>query len=996
MQRVGSAVPVDGASTPIQNPSPLRHVMTLRLVRAALLCLLVIPAPAFADAGGALAGYSVTTWTEKEGLPAGRVRALAQGDDGYLWLGLETGLVRFDGVRFARWDSSRMPEGSVWSLLSARDHSLWIGFSGATPIVRLHNGRMTPFGAAEGLPNTLAATFYEDREGVLWAGTLSGLFRFTGKKWERVDVSDATAVIGVFEDGEGRMLAATPAGVYRRPSSNAPFELVARVSVASNVYSSFTRDHAGAVWVTDFHDGFHRLDQKAALTPPTSMRGWGVQLLNDRRGAMWVATQGQGLWRVTPSADGRAPGVSVATMRDGLASEAVQALLEDREGNLWVGTPGGLQRLSPHRVTPRRDLGVARALESTPDGSMWVGTSSGLMRFTGGDSRLYTEADGLPGSVVLALHAGPRGELWIATELGVAVYESGRFTRLPLPKDAVLPRIFAIATAGEDVWLRDFFFRLHHWRNGALLPVDDLPEPFRTNVRSVHTDRNGHVWFGAGDGQLAERDPSGALQVRQLPIGGAVRLYEDREGVLWVGGDDGMSRIAGGEVLHITRAAGFPGSVKSIAEDKTGVLWVGLGTGVIRLEKPRFLEAARSGDARKLLYRFFNAADGVAGIPIAEGTCTGVRGADGRIWFVTSGGLTIVDPDRVGPPPVMPPVRIESVTADAQKFDPQLGLFAPSRTSHLHIAFTALTLTDPTRIRFRYRLDGFDHDWVDPGGSREAVYTNLPPQQYRFVVEATNGDGVWTPGTTWNFGVEPMFYQTRAFLVVMAALAGLVVAVVWRLRVRGVRREFALVLAERIRMSRAIHDTLLQGLAGLALQMDDLSHTLDAADPASARPRVVKIRRMVEEYIREARQSIWDLRSPRLTQSDLPNALKQVGERAIGERAVTLDFSVKGTPHRCAPGVEEQLLHIGQEAVNNAVQHGRATRVDMEIAYDDGHTRLRVSDDGCGFDPGTLYGANGHYGLISMRERAEQVKGRVRIDSAPGRGTLVEAVVPSV
>ena len=175
----------------------------------------------------------------------------------------------------------------------------------------------------------------------------------------------------------------------------------------------------------------------------------------------------------------------------------------------------------------------------------------------------------------------------------------------------------------------------------------------------------------------------------------------------------------------------------------------------------------------------------------------------------------------------MPPVRIESVTADAQKFDPQSGLFAPSRTSHLHIAFTALTLTDPTRIRFRYRLDGFDHDWIDPGSSREAVYTNLPPRQYRFVVEATNGDGVWTPGATWNFGVEPMFYQTRWFAVLMTAMAGLVVAAVWRLRVRSVRRQFALVLAERIRMSRAIHDTLLQGLAGLALQMDDLSHTLD-------------------------------------------------------------------------------------------------------------------------------------------------------------------------
>jgi signal transduction histidine kinase len=365
------------------------------------------------------------------------------------------------------------------------------------------------------------------------------------------------------------------------------------------------------------------------------------------------------------------------------------------------------------------------------------------------------------------------------------------------------------------------------------------------------------------------------------------------------------------------------------------------------------------------------------------------------MWFVTSGGVTVVDPARVGPPPVMPLVRIESVTADAQKFDPQSGLFGPSRTSHLHITFTALTLTDPTRIRFRYRLDGFDHDWIDPGTSREAVYTNLPPRQYRFVVEATNGDGEWTPGATWNFGIEPMFYQTKWFYFGVAATAALMVAAMWRLRVQRVRRQFALVLGERIRMSRAIHDTLLQGLAGLALQVDDLSHTLDGTDPALARGRMLKIRKQVEDYIREARQSIWDLRSPRLASSDLPRALKEAGERVIDGKPVQFDVTVRGTPHRCPPVVEEQLLHIGQEALNNAVQHGGATRVGVEIAYDDDQMRLRVSDDGCGFDTADTAGFDGHYGLISMRERAEQVKGRVVIESAPGRGTRVEAVVPT-
>jgi len=976
-----------------------RSIVTTKraLVTAALVTALApVPSLYAATQGTTLAGYAVTTWTEKEGLPAGRIRAIAQGFEGYLWLGLETGLVRFDGVRFVPWAGAPLPPGTVWSLLTSRDHSLFVGLTGPMPIARIRDGQTTLYGAASGLPNTLVVSLYEDRGGAVWAATLAGLFRFDGRRWARVDLasSDTQSVIGVYEDGGGRLWTATPAAVFRRDTPGGPFELVRRMDVASNVYFSFSRDRDGTMWMSDFHEGFRRLAGERPAPRSVGHAGWGVQLLHDRRGTMWVATQGQGLWHVrTDAATGRQT-TDVATMRDGLASDAVQALVEDREGNLWLGTPGGLQRLSPQRVTPRRDLGVARVLEAMPDGTLWLGTASGLTRFSGSEARAFTRADGLPGSVVLALHKGVNGDLWVATERGVATYTNGRFVPLRLPAGANLPRIFAIATSGKDVWLRDFYYRLHRWRDGRLLPVDDIPDPFRKNLLSMHADRRGRLWMGGAGGQLGLRQADGAFTSRQLPIGGIVRLHTDMDGTLWAGGDEGMSRIAGSEVVTLTRAQGFPGSVKSIVEDRRGDLWIGVGSGIVRVEKSQFMRAALD-PATRLRYRFFNAADGVAGIPIAEGTCTGVRAADGRMWFVTSGGVTVVDPDRVGPPPVMPPVRIESVTADAQKFDPQSGLLGPSRTSHLHITFTALTLTDPTRIRFRHRLDGFDHDWIDPGASREAVYTNLPPRQYRFVVEATNGDGEWTPGATWNFGIEPMFYQTRWFYLAVAAALVLFVAVLWRLRVQRVRRQFALVLAERIRMSRAIHDTLLQGLAGLALQVDDLSHTLEGTEPERARGRVLKIRKQVEEYMREARQSIWDLRSPRLASSDLPRALKEAGERAIDGKPVQFDFVVKGTPHRCPPVIEEQLLHIGQEAMNNAVQHGGASRVGVEIAYDDDHTRLRVSDDGCGFDTTGATDFQGHYGLISMRERAEQVKGRVVIESAPGHGTRVEAVVPT-
>jgi signal transduction histidine kinase len=353
-----------------------------------------------------------------------------------------------------------------------------------------------------------------------------------------------------------------------------------------------------------------------------------------------------------------------------------------------------------------------------------------------------------------------------------------------------------------------------------------------------------------------------------------------------------------------------------------------------------------------------------------------------------------VDPARIGASPPLPPIRIESVTADGQRFDPETRLFEPSRASHVHVVFNALTLTDPTRVRFRYRLDGFDHDWVDAGASREASYLNLPPGRYTFIVEATNGDGVWKAGATSAFGIAPMFYQALWFYVVCAVAAAAAVAGAWRLRVAQVRRQFALVLGERIRMSREIHDTLLQGLAGLALEIDDLSHNIEGSKPG-ARDRVLAIRRRVETYLREARLSIWDLRSPELATKDLPQALREVGQRAIGDRPVRLDFVVNGTPQRCPPRVKEQLLLIGQEAISNAVRHGHPTRVDLELVCDDQRTCLRVSDDGRGFDPDDAGHADGHYGLRGMRERAEQVRGTIVIESAPGRGTRIEATVPT-
>jgi signal transduction histidine kinase len=321
------------------------------------------------------------------------------------------------------------------------------------------------------------------------------------------------------------------------------------------------------------------------------------------------------------------------------------------------------------------------------------------------------------------------------------------------------------------------------------------------------------------------------------------------------------------------------------------------------------------------------------------------------------------------------------------------GTDLPARAKRLQIDYSVLNLTSPQKIRFRYRLEGFDSDWIDAGSERQAIYSNLGPRKYVFRVEADNDDGMWAePGAVWAFSVSPVYYQTPQFVVACVVLVAFLIWLIWRYRVRQMRAQFAMLVGERVRLSREIHDTLLQSLVGVALECQDMADELGPVN-ADHRNRFVSLRRQVEEYIREARQSIFDLRSPKLESSDLSAALRQVGQRATAGK-IAFEFTVTGTMQRWPANVEQQLLRIGQEAVVNAIRHASASTIRMELHYASSSLMLRVADDGTGFDPETASGPDGHYGLVSMKERAENLGADFKIVSAAGQGTIVETTVP--
>ena len=946
-----------------------------------------------------LGDYTIATWGERDGVPPGRIRTIRQDSDGYLWLATDAGLIRFDGARFDEWHGtagSRLPSGAATSLLIARDRSIWvgIGISGPSAVARIRNGAFTLYGHAEGLSGRYVLSLTEDRAGTVWAATFQGLFQFRGERWRAVGPADGLAegsVLGTYEDREGQLWVATQSAVFRKPSGSDHFEQIDDIGISSNLWQSFSEDAAGKVWMTDFTEGYRLPGPHPPGVEKSPRHGFGVQLLHDRRGDLWIATQGQGLWRVRAGA--AHGGFQAATIADGLLSDSVQALFEDREGNLWLSTRDGLQRLSPRRVRPIRNMPIGTTIAVTPDGSTWVGTAGGLTQFSAAGRREYGTADGLPGSVVMALQAGEGDDLWVSTERGVSHFARGRFSPVLIPPGDGSHRVTGMVAAGGTLWLRDFHSRLSEWNGGHLTMPDAVPEMFRKGVTTLFADRGGNVWIAAG-GRMGVAPLNGGFRSYTLSIGSIACIFEDASGTLWAGGDDGLSLLSGDRFIPVTHGSGFPANVRTIVEDDLGFLWIGAASGILRVDRHELVEAS-ANPGHQLRYRLFNAADGVAGAPMGEGRHASVRASTGKLWFLTTSGVTVVDPHNLGEVRPMPPVRIETVTADSRTLDPTPDLQLAPRTSHVQIAFSVLTLTDPARVRFRYRLDDYDRDWVDAGGARQASYTNLPPGHYRFRVLANGGDGVWRdPGGVWDFSVEPVFYQRQWFQALCVLAISLLVYASWRVHVRQVRRQFALVLAERIRMSRAIHDTLLQGLAGLALQVDDLSHTMESS-PQAARERTVQIRRQVEDSIREARHSIWDLRSPMLVSRDLPRALREAGERVIAGRPVELDVKVSGAARLSAPLVDEQLLLIGQEALSNAVRHGHATTVTVELDYRDDETRLRVRDDGCGFDPDESSRLHDRYGLVSMRERAEQVRGHVVISSVPGKGTDVQAIVPT-
>jgi ligand-binding sensor domain-containing protein/signal transduction histidine kinase len=972
-----------------------------------LVFLLLLGSPQVAqalDSPRELSQFGHEVWLTENGLPQNTVHAIAQTKDGYIWIGTEEGLARFDGIRFTVFDKQNTPElksNYIRSLLADRQGSLWIGT--AEGLVRMLNGKFTLFTRDNGLPSETIHAVYEDREGNLWVATANGLAllksggltTFTTK--ERLISGSIQAL---FEDAGGAFWIATPYGVGRIKDGKFT-NFTVRDGLGSNSVRAIQQDRSGRLWfgslggLTSFdgdrftnhttrdglpndriislyalHDGglligtaggfsrfadgrFNSFNTGESLATSTIL-----SLLEDREGNLWIGTESGGINLLKDTK------FTTYTVKNGLSNDLVKSIHEDRQGNIWIGTDGGGLNLLQHgklRVYSTRDglsSNVVLALFSDNSGTLWAGTPDGLNRFSQGKFTIYTSADGLANNDVRSIYPDRSGNLWIGTR--------GGLTRM---KDGVFK---------------------------TFTEVDGLPNDL---ITTLYEDLKGNLWIGTfgGLGKLTMEEFTTFTTRDGLSSDAIISLHEDSDGTLWIGTNGGgLNRMKDGKFTAYTTSNGLLDDVVyRILEDGRNNLWLSCRRGIFHISKKELDEFAR-GTIASIAPVAYGTADGMMTRECSGGgDPAGWRGSDGKLWFPTIKGVAMIDPERIKTNSHAPPVVIEQIHIDDQSFAPSERFELPAGTTRFDLYYTAPSFVAPENVRFKYKLEGFDTDWIDSGTRRTAYYTNLRPGAYTFRVIASNNDGVWNQtGAAFSLYLKPYFYQTYWFYAVCLVAMVMLAWLLFRLRVRGMQAQFSAVLAERTRIAREIHDNLAQEMSGISVQLEVVARTMPP-EAVTAMSYLDRARQQVRHGIAEARRYVWDLRSPTLENNDLPAALAETARRLTHETTVQAQVEVNGSFRPLAQSVEDNLLRIGQEAINNAVKHAQAQRIFINLVFGPRRVQLIVRDDGRGFDPQVARnGSDGHFGLIGMQERAEQIGGTLSIQSANGSGAEVVADVP--
>ena len=968
--------------------------------------------------------YAHTSWKIRDGFIKGRIYSIAQTPDGYLWLGTEFGLYRFDGVRNILWQppaDQHLPSSVIFKLLVARDGTLWIGTDKG--LASWNGNTVTQYPELAGFVFALL----EDQGGSIWAGTYWGssptakLCTINGGSTQCYgeDGTFGRGVVDLYEDKTGNLLVQTRDGLWRW--NPGPPEFIPMTSELG-AREKFAEDFDGALLIVA--DGRIRrlVNGKIEEYPlPTSVRQLRPnKVFRDRDGALWVGTGTGGLVHVHM---GR---TDVFSATDGLSGDQVDALFEDREGNVWIVTLNGLDRFREFAVstfTVKQGLSNASVLSvlAARDGSVLLSTNVGLNRWNNGQFSIYGMSTGRAEQNINApssLYQDARGRIWVVTPRQFGYLENDGFISLSGIAGGTARSI--VEDTGGSLWVANENLGLFHLRGSEVvqqIPWDKLGH--RDFATALALDPlNGGLWIGFFQGGIAFL-MDGKIQASYgvadgLGEGRVNDLRIDHDGTLWAATESGLSRLKNNRLATLGSRNGLRcNTIHCLIEDDDRSFWLYMTCGLIRIARAELDAWTTAVDqdkdsARTIQATVFDISDGVRTAAYPVGFSPQVaKSTDGKLWFPGLDGVALVDPRHFRFNTLPPPVHIESFIADRKTYDAisdlNGNLRLPPLIRDLEIDYTALSLVAPEKVMFRYKLEPRDRDWQDVGTRRRAFYTDLAPGNYRFRVMACNNSGVWNEaGTFLDFSIDPAYYQTTWFRLSCVAGFVLLLGVLYQLRVRQVARKFNVRMEERIgertRIARDFHDTLLQSFQGVLLKFQAVTYVPGL--PNEAQKKLESAMDQAEQAITEGRDAVQGLRSSTVVTNELAQAISAVGEELAAEQTGpnSPDFRliVEGTSKDLAPLVRDEVYRIACEALQNAFRHSQAGRIEVEILYERRQLRLRVRDNGKGIEQKVVDagGRTGHYGLGGMRERADLVGGDLEIWSERHSGTEVELTIP--
>ncbi len=953
------------------------------------------------DPAKAITQYSHEIWQSEQGLPVSVVASVLQTSSGYLWFGTEEGLVRFDGIHFKVFDRTNTKEITVQSVVAlCEDHqkNLWIGTYGGG-LLRMKNDQFQAFTTHEGLSNDQVTSIYEDRKGNLWIGTDGGgLNFFKDGKFSIYTTQNGlvdNSVYSLYEDSHGILWIGTRGGLNLFQDGKIKSLSTPEVSFKQTV-RSIAADRSGNILIGT-SAGLYVIKNQQITTYTTNdglptNKIWVVK--GDRNGCIWIGTYGGGLARLV---DGK---INILSQKEGLSNNFVQAIYEDIEGGLWIGTnggglnylkyskftsfttkeglsddfiwsiyedsagiiwigtdSGGLNKYSNGKfshLTTANGLASNRifALFEDRDGNLWMGAHlAGLNRFNGGKIEVFTKQDGVASDLVMSIYQDHSGDIWIGTSEGLNKYSNGKFTTFTTKDGLGSDRIRPIVETSDGLWIGTRN-GLNLYKDGKFIIYNTINGLSSNFITCLYNDDHGNLWIGTGDGGLIR--------------------YKDKK-----------------FINYTTQIGLFDDVIFQILDDRQGRLWMSCNKGVFTV-RIQDLDDFASGKIKKIESIAYGTADGMKSRECNGGPQpAGWRTRDGKLWFPTLKGIAVIDPNHLEINTRPPAVHIEDVIIDDRPLLNSLvnsaeTIVMPPGKGKLEFHYAGLSFLAPSKVRYKYKLGGFDEGWIEADARRVAYYTNIPPGKYTFHVIACNNDGVWNEsGAALRLTLQPHFYQSPWFysLGMMSLFA-----IAWAIHRYRIAR---LIEIERVRTRIAtdLHDDIGSGLSQIAILSEVARRKVDLSE-AHIGPELKNIAAASRELVDSMSDIVWAVNPVKDHLADLVQRMRRFASDVLTARNITFRFesTVTAPERKLSPDIRRHFFLIFKEALNNMIRHSECTTAEITLRNEANFLVMKISDNGKGFDlPETTHGQ----GLRNMRKRAAEMNGKINIQSVPGQGTTV-------